>query len=108
MSDRKIIKDRFDCLNYDIENRSIDEVIAYLKREQEIILKNPIYKSVELALLDDGDPYSHSEKEYLYIVGIREENDKEYDARIKREKEDRERQEKRDREQFIRLKKKYE
>lgn len=108
MDERRLIRERFDCLNDSIENKTINEAINHLKNKKDEILKDPIYKSVEIALLDNGDLWSRSDKEYLYIVGIREENDKEYNARIKREKENREKQEKWDREQFIRLKKKYE
>lgn len=107
MSKRNLVKDRFDCLTWSLEYKTIDEAIEHLKKERDKILGNPIYTSAEIALYP-SDPYDDSDKEYLYAVGIRQENDAEYNERTKREEEDRARREEYEKRQFEALKKKYE
>jgi len=107
MSDRKLVKDQFDCLSWSIENQTVDYVIEHLKKERDKILSNPKYKSAEIAFYP-GDPYDNSDKEYAYVVGIREENDKEYNERIEIERKNNASREEYEKKQFEFLKKKYE
>ena len=109
MNDRKLVKDSYDCINYSIENKSVDDVIKYLSDCQEKILEDPRYVRAEIAIYYYSDySGSNNDKEYWHVVGLREETDDEYNKRMAQERKDKSDREKFEKQQLAVLKRKYE
>lgn len=103
MTERKLVKDRLDDL--DFEHKSIDEAIEYLKKLKEQRADDTRYQRLEILTYPSEDSYS--DKEYLCLAGVREETDAEQEKRLNIEQEQRARTEEYEKQQLARLLLKY-
>ena len=88
--ERKERRDLIHCLNDYLDKLTVEKAIEYLKnKEKEILERQPIKNYtpyIKVILSEEYEPYSSKDQRNLYIVGIRLENDQEFNERMAQEK----------------------